>query len=110
MKHSSNFTCSINIFRSALIILVMLFISNSASAQDVAPQPKGIEIENSVSSSEMELVLWFMGTKKCKTGAGFDDSIIQSQKKQIIKSGMTPNRILTRTFINKAMNYETTLV
>ena len=110
MKYSLNHTSSKNIFRSTLIILVMIFIASSASAQDVAPQQTGVEVQNTVSSSEMELVLWFTGTKKCKTGAGFDDNIIQSQKKQIIRSGMTPNRILTRTFINKAMNYETTLV
>lgn len=85
----------------------MLFICLNSNAQQ-----KDVRLESApqaYSTMEMELVLWFMGTKKCKTSAGFDDSAT-SHRKEIIQSGMTPNRILTRTFMNKALNYESTLV
>ena len=110
MKQTIKYSSFHNLLRTSLIMLVMLFISNSASAQNVESQPKEVEAQTSVSSSEMELVLWFMGTKKCKTSAGFSEDEVQSRKKQIITSGMTPNRILTRTFMNKAINYETSIV
>ncbi len=110
MKHNSTYTSFTNLFQSAIILLMLLFASTESSAQDVQELPKSVEVQTSVSSSEMELVSWFMATKHSKTGAGFDSNTMHSQKKQIIKSGMTPNRILTRTFMNKAMNYETTLV
>lgn len=95
--------------KSFYLLLIIVLFCTGASAQEVnsanSDQPSTY-----ATSTEMELVLWFMGTKQSKSSAGFDQGEVKSHKKEIIKSGVMPNRILTRTFMNKVINYENTLV
>lgn len=63
------------------------------------PQPK------------MEMVFWLMGSKQIQSGAipSDDSGMPMSQKRQFLNYGMTPNRILSRSFLKKAINYESTM-
>ena len=64
-------------------------------------------------TSQMELVSWFMGSKQLQMSNGTSTigttSTNNSGKKQFINLGMTPNRILSRTFLKKAINHESTI-
>ena len=64
-------------------------------------------------TSQMELVSWFMGSKQLQMSNGNSTigttSTNNSGKKQFINLGMTPNRILSRTFLKKAINHESTI-
>lgn len=58
-------------------------------------------------SSQMELVIWFMGSRQSSpAGENVKSSTATTTKKQLINCGMTPNRILSRTLLKKAMEYE----
>lgn len=89
-----------------IVTVLMLFCVN-ANAQSTQ---KSTDNSNYATSTEMELVLWFVGTKQSKSTDSFKEGEVKSHKKEIIESGITPNRILTRTFLHKAMNYENSLV
>ncbi len=89
-----------------IVTLLLLFCVN-ATAQSTQ---QTTDNSNYATSNEMELVLWFMGTKQSKSTDSFKQGEVKSHKKEIIESGITPNRILTRTFLHKAMNYENSLV
>lgn len=63
--------------------------------------------ENISSASNMNLVLWFMGSKQ-------DPNVKISKegnntKKQFMTSGMAPNRLLIKAFLKKAVNFESTM-
>jgi hypothetical protein len=58
--------------------------------------------------SQMSLLFWILGSRQGRPSAD-EVQDTTSQKKQLIISGMAPNRILTRAFLNKAINYESTL-
>ncbi|MBF6609174.1 MAG: hypothetical protein ITG00_10630 [Flavobacterium sp.] len=97
-----------NLFRTVGVIVCFMFTSGMHAQQkpltETAPETK----ESSV-YSKMEMLFWFTGTKQAKTSNGFDDEDVDSRKKQIIMSGTMPNRILSRTFMNKALNYGSTI-
>lgn len=58
-------------------------------------------------SGQMELVIWFMGSKQASpAGENVKSSTATTTKKQLINCGMTPNRILSRTLLKKAMQYD----
>ena len=68
---------------------------------------------NSNTESQMELVSWFMGSKQSQfsNAANTTNTIStnNSGKKQMINCGMAPNRILSRTFLKKAINHDSTI-
>ena len=63
-------------------------------------------------TAQMELVSWFMGSKQIQnlnnTSSGAT-STNNSGKKQLINCGATPNRILSRAFLKKAINHDSTI-
>lgn len=67
----------------------------------IQPQADIVSLE-----SKMDFMGWFMGTKQNQNSAITPDNAkaSQSTKKQIISSGITPNKVLYRTFIKKVMN------
>ena len=81
-----------------------------AQQQNVVEVPLKLLPEQKVAATEaqMELLFWVLGSRQ---GRGTNDEFQKttSQKKQMINSGMAPNRILSRTFLNKAINYESTV-
>lgn len=47
---------------------------------------------------------WFMGTKQSPSSTEQEQSNTTNAKAKIIQSGITPNRVLMKTFLKKAMN------
>lgn len=108
---------------NALINLVILFVFIlSANVSVFAQSTKNVVDVNSINSSatkkvenvsissssnNMNFVLWFMGSKLDP------NSTISSEgtntKKQIITSGVAPNRLLIKSFLKKAVNLDSML-
>ena len=108
---------------NALINLVILFVFIlSANVSVFAQSTKNVVDVNSINSSatkkvenvfissssnNMNFVLWFMGSKLDP------NSTISSEgtntKKQIITSGVAPNRLLIKAFLKKAVNLDSML-
>ena len=71
-----------------------------------------IEITNEVKqenskAANMEFVLWFMGSKQDPNSTISTEGI--NTKKQIMTSGLAPNRLLIKAFLKKAVNFESAL-
>lgn len=60
------------------------------------------------SSSNMNFVLWFMGSKQSPNATTVPAGT--TAKKQFITSGTAPNRLLIRAFLKKAVNFESAMV
>lgn len=60
--------------------------------------------ESTTTSSNMNFVLWFMGSKQDPnvkiSPAG------ENTRRQFISSGLAPNRLLIKAFLKKAVNFE----
>jgi hypothetical protein len=63
---------------------------------------------NVTTNTSMNFVSWFMGTKQTPNANKASDAAT-SQKKQMINSGIAPNRLLIKAFLKKASNYSTTI-
>jgi hypothetical protein len=63
-----------------------------------------VKQENVKTSSNMEFVLWFMGSKQDPNTTISTEGI--NTKKQIMTSGIAPNRLLIKAFLKKAVNFE----
>jgi hypothetical protein len=67
----------------------------------------GISKQENVKNSSIEFVLWFMGSKQNPNSTISTEGI--NTKKQIITSGMAPNRLLIKAFLKKAVNFESAI-
>lgn len=63
--------------------------------------------ENISSASNMNLVLWFMGSKQDPNVKISKEG--NNSKKQFMTSGMAPNRLLIKAFLKKAVNFESSM-
>ena len=63
--------------------------------------------ENISSVSNMNLVLWFMGSKQDPNVKISKEGI--NTKKQFMTSGMAPNRLLIKAFLKKAVDFESSM-
>ena len=67
-----------------------------------------IKHEATSTATNMNFVLWFMGSKQDP------NTTIQSEgtntKKKVMTSGMAPNRLLIKAFLKKAADFESALV
>lgn len=120
MNTSSNSNRNILDSKSDVIALrwffVIVFVLMSCSGvfgQTAAAASNEVTTENRNNSasveqtnSQLELVKWFMGSKELNTPSKAPGATKTSAKKQMIESGLTPNRILSRTLLKKAMNYD----
>ena len=99
---------------SILIVLVFLLLSNvSIFGQTVSVtntnlnnpiENKIVEKEASTNSSNMNFVIWFMGSKQNPS-----TTIIlagENTRKQFMTSGLAPNRLLIKAFLKKAVNFQ----
>lgn len=74
-----------------------------------------IQVANAGTNTEaqLEFVSWFMGSKQSQISNSANKSNTISTnntgKKQFINNGMTPNRILSRAFLKKAINHDSTI-
>jgi hypothetical protein len=106
-----------------LFVLFVLLVLSSVGMfgqelkSNVAPMTftatEQIAADGDSTSSQMELVSWFMGTKQSQVsnagGASNTISTNSTGKKQFINAGMTTNRILSRTFLKKAISRDNTI-
>jgi hypothetical protein len=79
----------------------------------VTDENKTVESGNEITTleSQIDFVGWFMGSKH-NQNTNFDSTNVKSSistKKHIISSGVTPNKVLYRTFVKKVMNKDTAI-
>lgn len=85
-------------------------------AQSIAVDPVA-EISHSKSDAvysdsnehQVELVLWLMGSKQVSPIDSHGEQLRTIGKKQFINLGILPNRILSNSFMKKAVNYQSTI-
>ena len=64
--------------------------------------------EASSNASNMNFVLWFMGSKQSPNANTLP--VGTTAKKQFMTSGTAPNRLLIKAFLKKAVNFERAVV
>lgn len=64
--------------------------------------------QNATTDSNMNFVLWFMGSKQDPNTTISSEAT--STKNKVRASGIAPNRLLIKAFLKKATNFETTIV
>lgn len=62
--------------------------------------------------SDVDFVSWFMGARQTQNlqEATSTNTSLLSRKKQIISSGVMPNKVLYRTFVKKVLSQENAIV
>jgi hypothetical protein len=112
-----------NTSKKALIVIFVLFLLSSVGMfgqttevvvpQSVTPVVEVLNTTNQIiaSDSNADFMNWFMGSKQTqsindKEQVGSKTSV----KKQFISSGITPNKVLYRTFVKKVISQESAIV
>ena len=67
-----------------------------------------VKQEEASTNSNMNFVLWFMGTKQDPNVKILPAGV--NTKKEFMTSGTAPNRLLIKAFLKKAVNYESAIV
>lgn len=112
-----------NTSSKAAIVLFVLFLMSSASmlGQNKSASTTTTTIEISIApvqqvalDSDVDFMNWFMSSKQTQSfGNGSEvsnSSTPVSRKKQIISSGIVPNKVLYRTLIKKVISQENAIV
>ena len=109
MKTTTN-TTSTSTLRM-IVMFAMLLLSGVSFGQTLNSVPSVVSTDTTVSTttatetnSNMNMVSWFMGSKQT-TREGISNE--SSAKKQMMTSGIAPNRLLIKTLLKKASNYAT---
>lgn len=100
-----------NIFMVVVLLFSVAVFSQSPvsnSLTDVTVPTATSSQVSSSKSSNVEFVLWFMGTKQNPNSTISTEG--NSTRNQILTSGLAPNRLLIKAFLKKAVNFETSLV
>lgn len=121
MNHTTQNTASnfISENRKGLVILFVLFLLSSVgmfgqtkTTTVVTPVVPVTSITTTVAfDSDIDFMNWFMGSKQTQTIQEDSNasSTLASKKKQIISSGITPNKVLYRTFVKKVISQESAI-
>jgi hypothetical protein len=109
---SKNMILILSIFVCALLFSVAGYSQNTvsssiASSTDEVTVTSEVKAESARTSTNMEFVQWFMGTKQDPNSTIPSEGI--NTKKQIMTSGIAPNRLLIKAFLKKAVNFESAL-
>jgi hypothetical protein len=99
---------------SILVLFVLLLVTNvSVFGQSVAEKNTDsnttiennlVEKETTSNSSNMNFVIWFMGSKQNPNNTTIKAG--ENTRKQFMSSGLAPNRLLIKAFLKKAVNFE----
>jgi hypothetical protein len=81
---------------------------NTTAVSVLADETSSEVKQDNKSTSNMEFVLWFMGSKQNPNSTISTEGI--NTKKQIMTSGIAPNRLLIKAFLKKAVNHEIAIV
>lgn len=118
MNHTTQNTATnfISENRKGLVILFVLFLLSSVgmfgqtkTTTVVTPVVPVTSITTTVAfDSDIDFMNWFMGSKQTQTIQEDSNasSTLASKKKQILSSGITPNKVLYRTFVKKVISQE----
>ena len=72
-----------------------------------------VPVQQVALDSDVDFMNWFMGSRQTQTvkeaASGTDNTII-ARKKQILSSGITPNKVLYSTFVKKVISQESVTV
>jgi hypothetical protein len=112
MCNANQNTTSLSSTAKALLVFVLFVFSQVAFAQDQVAAPNQELTATSTASSVSEtlnFMSWFMGTKQNVQPNSVQD-LKGSSKKQLINSGIAPNRLLHKTFSKKAANFNSAIV
>lgn len=98
-----------------VVAIVLLFnvtafgqsVEQNAVVSTANETTQEIKQETSVRNSNLEFVLWFMTSKQNPNSTISAEGA--NAKKQIMTSGLTPNRLLIKAFLKKAVNFESAL-
>jgi hypothetical protein len=114
-KHTNN-----KINNNFFMLLVIILLSNVSvfgqstentvatnNATEVLNVVKQENVSTNTSSNTMNFVLWFMGSKQDPNSSISKEGI--NTKKQIMTSGLAPNRLLIKAFLKKAVELESTI-
>ncbi len=102
MNTTANTTTSNNI--KMMIVLVMVLLSTVGFAQNKVEVPNAFATSTTTveANASMNMVSWFMGTRQTTNENTTKES---TSKKQMMTSGIAPNRLLIKTFLKKASQY-----
>jgi hypothetical protein len=82
---------------------------NSTLTTNVSIETIAVKQDEAASSnSNMNFVLWFMGSKQDPNAKIVPTG--NTTKKQFMTSGTAPNRLLIKAFLKKAVNFESAIV
>jgi hypothetical protein len=114
---SKKFSIIVMMFVCVLLSNVSVFgqttvesdIAQTATIQDDEVVNTNVELstikqEATSSATNMNFVLWFMGSKQTPNANAVPAGA--NTKKQFMTSGSAPNRLLIRAFLKKAVNFE----
>ena len=122
MNTNTTSTSFISENRKFLVVLFIVFLLSSAgmfgqtktevtsvcepTTTTICTEPvKAIAFE-----SDVDFMNWFMGSKQGQTIQKVNETATTvSRKKQIISSGVTPNKVLYRTFMKRVISQETAI-
>ena len=119
LNTTSTFT---NENKKGFLLVVVLFLMTSfssfaqSSTLEVVSTKEVVSVETKTAlvldDSQLDFMNWFMGSKQSQSTNDFttvnDNS--SSRRKQIISSGVTPNRVLYRTLLKKVVSQENAIV
>ena len=109
---SKNMMIILSVFICALLFSVSGYSQATtttaiASSIDEVTTTTEVKAESARTSTNMEFVQWFMGSKQDPNSTISTEGI--NTKKQIMTSGIAPNRLLIKAFLKKAVNFESAL-
>ncbi|GEP52831.1 hypothetical protein FNO01nite_35030 [Flavobacterium noncentrifugens] len=109
MKTSvSNETSNIKL---VVLLIVFLLAGTGMFAQTSATSNETVAVSTNASAVEsnanINVVSWFMGTKQTPKATISNDGTVG--KKQMINSGIAPNRLLIKAFLKKANDFQSTI-
>ena len=113
-----------NTSNKALIVLFVLFLLSSvgmfgqntetpiASPVTTTVEVLKVPAQQVALDSDVEFMNWFMSSKQIQSVGGSEStsSTNVTRKKQIISSGVVPNKVLYRTLIKKVISQESAIV
>ena len=111
-NNSKNMMIILSVFVCALLFSVSGYSQTTASSAiassiDEVTTTTEVKAESARVSTNMEFVQWFMGSKQDPNSTISTEGI--NTKKQIMTSGIAPNRLLIKAFLKKAVNFESAL-
>ena len=122
--NTQNKTTQNSFSRIGFVVLVLFLLSSVGMVgQNVQPTVATSTTTFTVASSDevvataqtttttnttMNFVSWFMGTKQTPS-SNQSSEFSTNSKKQMIQSGIAPNRLLIKAFLKKATNYNSTI-